>query len=424
MLTATIVFLLLLAIGLALYLQWFEVRRSAWVVASIAFVLRVGYVFADRLFGIYAGGGDQSGYDATLLFVAEQWRSGVLFAPFQYGMSPGNDAYYMLVYSGVFSPAYAVFGHVPTLPRLQMALVGTLVVVNIYLITEYIYDTRAGAVAGLIAAVFPYWIVLSGIIYRDMFIIFFLSLMGYYLVRWQAGERQSSILLGAVVAGVVGLSLRPINIVAVGPMAVLAVYLMVNQRWIRYVGTFAIGLLASIIVYVNFGGYLAVERLAGRREWLARESPASYLTGIVYESYPELFAFLPIGAAYFALTPFPWQVVNVMAVIAVLQNLFLWYPILLLSVVGFRDAIHVEDGAKMMLPLVGFGLAGIFGYGLVEGNIGPAMRHRSQFQFVFFILAGIAIANRIQIKGVPRLGQDNFEFPGDQYLKSKTETSK
>ncbi|CAP12944.1 hypothetical protein [Halobacterium salinarum] len=128
MLAATGVFLLLLTAGLVLYLKWFEVHRSAWAVAFAAFALRVGYVFADLVLGIYAGGGDQSGYDATFWFVAEQFRSGVFLAPLQYGMSPGNDGYYMLLYSGVFSPAYAIFGHIQTLPRLQMALIGALTV--------------------------------------------------------------------------------------------------------------------------------------------------------------------------------------------------------------------------------------------------------------------------------------------------------
>ncbi|AAG18692.1 hypothetical protein VNG_0054H [Halobacterium salinarum NRC-1] len=203
-----------------------------------------------------------------------------------------------------------------------------------------------------------------------------------------------------VTAALVGLSFRLINIVALGPIAVISVYVLIDRSVVRYGGTAASGLLAGAIAYLNFSEYFAVEQLAARREWLARESTASYLTDVIYESYTKLFAFLPVGAAYFALTPFPWQLVNAMAVIAVVQNVVLWYPILLLSVVGFRDAIHVEDGIKMVLPLVGFGLAGIFGYGLVEGNIGPAMRHRSQFQFVFFVLAGISIVNRIQINEI------------------------
>lgn len=398
MIVATVVFTLLLSAVLAVYLNLFEVRRSVWAVAFTAFILRVGYVLVDRIVGIYAGGGDQSAYDTTFWFVAELWRSGVLLAPLQYGMSPGNDGYYMLIYSAVFSPAYVVFGHITTLPRLQMALVGALTVVNIYLITEHIHSHRAGLISGAIAAVFPYWVVLSGIIYRDMFIIFLFTLMAYYLVRWQAGEHTPVILTMMTTAALIGLSFRLVNIIALGSMAVIAVYLMIDRNVIRYGGTALSGLVATGLVYLNFGGYFAVEQLANRRAWLARDSPAAYLTGVLYESYLELFAFVPIGASYFLLTPFPWQAINFMSIVAIAQNVFFWYPILILAVLGFRDALHVTKGTKLVLPIVVFSLAGVLGYGLVEGNIGPAMRHRSQFQFVFFVLAGIALENRVWVE--------------------------
>jgi hypothetical protein len=93
MLTATALFVILLVVILTFYLNWTGVPRSVWILSFGAFGLRVCYVFLDTVFGIYAGGGDQSGYDATFWFIAQQWRSGVLLAPLQYGVSPGNDGY-------------------------------------------------------------------------------------------------------------------------------------------------------------------------------------------------------------------------------------------------------------------------------------------------------------------------------------------
>jgi uncharacterized membrane protein YcfT len=75
----------------------------------------------------------------------------------------------------------------------------------------------------------------------------------------------------------------------------------------------------------------------------------------------------------------------------------------LLPVVGFGDIIHESAGAKAVVPLMVFAFAGLFGYGLVEGNVGPAIRHRSQFQFVFFVLAGVALSRRISIRVSTRL---------------------
>lgn len=403
MLFQIVVFLFLLAIGLALYLNRSGVPRFVWGIGIVAFGLRVGYVFVDGIIGIYAGGGDQRAYDATFWFIAEQWRSGVVLAPLQYGASPGNDGSYMLLYSAVFSPAYAVFGHIPILPRLQMGLIGTFVVVNIYLITEYIYGHQAGIAASVISAIYPYWIVLSGIIYRDMFVIFFFTAMAYYVVQWMAGQRHWTVFILAVGTGALGWSLRLVNIIALGAMAAVVVFLLLEKKTGGLAGMGFVGILAGAAAYVKFGNKLSVDQLAGRRLWLARPNAGAYLTGFAYETFVELFVFAPLGALYFMLTPFPWQLINTMAIIAIAQNLFFWYPILLLSAIGLRDILHISSGPKMILPLLGFSLAGIFGYGLVEGNIGPAMRHRSQFQFVFFVLAGVAIANRIEITGYPKV---------------------
>jgi 4-amino-4-deoxy-L-arabinose transferase-like glycosyltransferase len=402
MLITTVTFLFLLSGALAVYLKQSSVPRTIWRISFIAFGIRISYILVDSALGIYAGGGDQYAYDATFWFIAEQWRSGVFLAPLRYGLSPGNSADYMLLYSAMFSPPYVIFGHISLLPRLQMALFGTLTVVNIYLITERVYDHCSGVIAAVIASIFPYWIVLSGIIYRDMLVIFFLTLMVYYFVQWQAGERQKLFLALSIVTAVLGLHLRLVNIIAVGAMVAIAVFVRLDEKLARYLGTFSSGLFAGIAAYLSFGSYLVVDRLASRRLWLARENPGAYLTGFAYESYLELFAFAPIGAIYFALTPFPWHVIDLLAMIAIAQNVFLWYPILLLSVIGLRDVLHVTAGPRMILPLLGFSFAGIFAYGLVEGNIGPAMRHRSQFQFIFFVLAAVAVANRVQVKGLPR----------------------
>jgi hypothetical protein len=56
-----------------------------------------------------------------------------------------------------------------------------------------------------------------------------------------------------------------------------------------------------------------------------------------------------------------------------------------------------RGNGRIALPLLAFALTGLFTYGLVEGNIGPAMRHRSQFQFVVFAFAGVALARRVRI---------------------------
>jgi len=316
---------------------------------------------------------------------------------YQYGVSPGNDGYYMLVYSSVFSPAYAIFGHVVTIPRLQMALIGTLVVVNVYCIGRVLSGHRAGFAAGLITAIFPYWIVLSGIIYRDMFAVFLFSMMAYYLVRWQSGEQTPKMLVFFLIFTGLALSIRLVNLIAVGALFATVAFLFVGIDLRGFAAAVIMATVAATSMYYQFGSKLVIDELAGQRRWLARPNPGTYLPVFAYESLNELFVFAPIGALHFALVPFPWHIVDLLSAIAFLQNVFIWYPAVILAVLGFRDSFSVSSGLQMSLPLIAFSLTGILGYGLVEGNVGPAIRHRSQFQFVFFVFAGIALSNRVRI---------------------------
>lgn len=398
MIVSIILFILILLTVLTLYLKWSGVPQIVWVIAFGAFAMRVGYVLVDTVFGIYAGGGDQTGFDTTFWFVAEQWRSGVIFAPLEHGASPGYSNDWTLLYSALFSPAYAIFGHIPALPRLQMSFVGTLVVVNIYLITREIHTHRSGLIAGTITACFPYWIVLSGIIYRDMLVIFFFTVMAYFFVRWQSDNRNLKFFTIMTLAAVIALHFREVNIIAVGALATTACFLLLGESQYGYVAGLIAAAGSVAAAYLSFGGWLPVERLASQRRWLSRENPGSYFTGWAYESVTELIVFAPIGAFYFALVPFPWHVIDLMSVVAIGQNLFIWYPIIILSIIGLRDMLFTPNGVKSVLPLLAFSLTGIFVYGLVEGNIGPVNRHRAQFQFIFFVLAGVTLAERIEIE--------------------------
>ena len=154
---------------------------------------------------------------------------------------------------------------------------------------------------------------------------------------------------------------------------------------------------SGTLMIALFGDTISVEGLASRRMWLAREATGSYLTEYAYDSIFEMLVFSPLGTLYFTFVPFPWQTPDLLSRIAIGQNLLLWYPIAILSVLGVRDVLHTSYGERRVLPLIAFALAGLFAYGLVEGNIGPAMRHRTQFQFVIVVLAGIALSNQLHI---------------------------
>lgn len=394
-----LVFLLLLTIILGLYLDQIQPIRPVSYIAAIGFALRVAFVLVDDVLRVFAGSGDAPAYERTLWFVADLWHSGVVDAPLYVTSGPGNAGYYEILYSVMLAPVYFFFGRSPLLIRLSMALIGALIVVNIYLIGRELFDERAGLWACAITAVFPYWIYLNGILYRDTLVILLFTWMGYYLLRWQSEADRRAIVFCLIATGL-GLSLRLENIPAVAALFAVAIYTKFEPGIRQKVHAGAVFLGLTAVFIHRFGSNVTVGGLASRRLRLSRESTASYLTDWAYESLPELVAFVPIGMLYFTLVPFPWQPVNPLAVISILQNLFVWYPIVVLAILGIRDALTGPAGGRLTIPLIAFTLAGLFTYGLVEGNIGPAMRHRSQFQFAFFAFAGVALARRVELGAI------------------------
>jgi len=389
-----IIFVLALSGVLAWYLGRVNSPRSVWAVAFLGFAARVGFVLVDDVLRVFAGSGDANAYERALWFVAELWHAGVLDAPMHVTGGPGNGGYYEILYTAVLSPVYFLFGREPMLIRLAMGLLGALIVVNVYLIGRELLDGRAGLWGATITAFFPYWIYLNGILYRDTLAILFFTWMAYYLLRWQKTSDWRALGL-CLLATALAVSLRLENLPALAALFGVVAYTKFRPslRQKAATGLAFLGL-AGLFLY-RFGETISVQGLAGRRRHLARERPASYLTDWAYESVPELIAFAPIGMLYFTLVPFPWQAVNALAVISILQNLLVWYPVVVLAVLGARDMIARGNG-WIALPLVAFALTGLFTYGLVEGNIGPSMRHRSQFQFVFLAFASVALSRRLR----------------------------
>lgn len=96
--------------------------------------------------------------------------------------------------------------------------------------------------------------------------------------------------------------------------------------------------------------------------------------------------YLPIGFSYLLLAPFPWAVESTLQAAAAPETL-IWYPVLLVAVIGMKDAL-LRGGGMSALPIAVL-IVTATSYALVEGNFGTAYRHRAQVMPLFFIFAGV-----------------------------------
>jgi hypothetical protein len=93
---------------------------------------------------------------------------------------------------------------------------------------------------------------------------------------------------------------------------------------------------------------------------------------------------LPRGVVAMLVEPFPWQQPTSSAFRFAQLETLIWYPLLILAIVGLPGAF--KELEVMAFPLLAGGGV-LLMYALAEGNLGTAYRHRGEFVWVVIVLA-------------------------------------
>ena len=100
------------------------------------------------------------------------------------------------------------------------------------------------------------------------------------------------------------------------------------------------------------------------------------------------FKYLPSGLKVMIVDPTPSQLSQSRSLIAPFVEHVIWYPAVLLAIYGVARRRKWQMELLFALFLwVGLALM----WGLVEGNLGTAVRHRTEFVWIVFLFAGIGI---------------------------------
>ncbi|MDP8909084.1 MAG: hypothetical protein M3N47_08190, partial [Chloroflexota bacterium] len=102
--------------------------------------------------------------------------------------------------------------------------------------------------------------------------------------------------------------------------------------------------------------------------------------------------YLPTGVTVVALRPWPWESPSASLGIRLARaETLVWYPLLLLALVGITSV--GRQRRTLAFPVIAGGAILVM-YGLTEGNLGTAYRHRGEFVWVLALLAALG-AERI-----------------------------
>jgi hypothetical protein len=332
--------------------------------------------FYDQVGWSVADGWQQTGVDCSWL-----WRT-PHYARFTY----------------VVATLYYFSGWQPWLAGLIMALLGGLAAVGVYLIGARHFDEQIGWRAGWFTALLPTLILWTSLILKEA-----PSIFALVVVLGSVLSLRERISMGPVISLLAALFvldiMRSYIAVIVAMTAVTALLLTPARRsplspLTRIVLCALLGLVLSVRGYgfmgLDFQGFKGgVQSLNQQRiAYTGSGSRTAYLKGVTYSNGTEAATFLPLGIAYFLLSPFPWQIGSKVSVLALLE-MPVWYLLFTYSLIGIVGLVRDRERREIGLTLGLFLGALICLYGLVSGNVGTAMRHRAQVMPIFMLAAAL-----------------------------------
>lgn len=361
--------------------------RPVFAVAVLGVVLRLLAIPVTLLeFNPYAGA-DTDRFARFARWIGTSYLSGPLVpGPL---LEPSDGVAIHRLWGLILSPFYALPGPSQIYVLLVMVVIGGAVIYNVGAIGRRLHSPAAGALAALPVAALPSFVLVHTTILRESLVLLGITLAARVLIappQWLSTGRRIGVAAGAL-AGVT--LLRPENLPLY--LAVLAIGTTVwywqthevSRRVQAGAGIATTGVLAAGVWFaprvVDALARLNVKRTEGR---------TAYLTGVVADSVPAAIAVAPLGAVYFLFAPLPWMVHGLSDLIVFAEAL-VNLAFAAAAIGGVRYAYRRSPAAIVAL-VAGLLLASGL-YGLVEGNVGTAVRHRQMFVWVLYAIGAVGI---------------------------------
>jgi hypothetical protein len=176
----------------------------------------------------------------------------------------------------------------------------------------------------------------------------------------------------------------------------LALTMLVSQRAqrpLRLAGATAL----LVCIPWGFGmGLAGAPYVAGVREPAQQRSlNAEHARSAVVTDEPQSsgldteLSYLPKGVSIVALRPWPWEPSDGSAGVRLARvETLVWYPLLVLAVIGLAGVWRMRR--PLAFPVLS-GAAVLVMYGVTEGNLGTAYRHRGELVWALVLLATVGL---------------------------------
>lgn len=282
-----------------------------------------------------------------------------------------------------------------------VALFGSATAVLVARLASSAFGRPAALVAGTLVALLPSQVLFSSLVLKDALVWSMLALLAVLVHRALHARGRELLLLGLAAAAALFLlgHLRlHTQIVAGWALILTALFLSTKGRLQRTGGALLIVLIVLVVPWLSGAGPAGVTFVSSYADQIpairsAATTGGSAIGGAATTGGSAIgggarggahLSYLPSGLKALLIEPVPWSSGGTAGLRLARAETLLWYPILALGVVGLRSAWSRRD--TLFYPLA-VGGGSLVMWGLVEGNVGTAYRHRGEFVWAVCLLA-------------------------------------
>ncbi len=364
-------------------------ERWLWQMVRWAFLVRALLALAFHVTGLSLRlAPDEETYAAAGRAITAYWSGDLFTMPWRLS-SQGPLAYFYLNAASWF-----LFGSVIPLKLVNCA-VGALACRPAYFLARSLSNEAAARRTALFVAFFPSLMLWASLNIRDVWVVLLVLYVG-----WKGYQLTAQPTLASAAQLIVALVLinnfRQYLYYVVAVPVVAAMIIGKRGHLLRNTG---LALLAGLAVVLLAQHGLAsraldlmdLETIATKRRGMMYAADSSYGQDADISTPGKALAFLPIGLAYFWLSPFPWQITSFLKVLSLPEVLLVYY--LTPSVIrGITHTIKHRLAEAMQVLLLTALLT--VSYSLGSGNVGTLFRHRAQAMAFYLIFSSIGTVTR------------------------------
>lgn len=328
---------------------------------------------------------------------------------------------------------YKVFGPHELIAQLFVAMLGAATAALTAAVAAAFLPVRFAVIAGLFVALLPSEVLWSSVVLKDAVVWSMLSGLAVVVLRAGSSRGWRLVAYAAVAVGLlIGLGYTRLHTLEIALVALAVASAFGSKTWRlqRIAGAVVIAALTPLIFGMGVGGARFVAEsgsldqrrtnnainaesavVADPTEREAVASPGSDAVAEAPVSDPVAeapqsglaseIAYLPKGLVTVVMRPFPWEASESESAALKFASVetIIWYPMLLLALVGLLCIRrHLAMLAFPLLVLAGTAVM----YGLTEGNLGTAYRHRGEFVWSVALLAALGLFRLLTLPWVKR----------------------